>query len=29
VPLAWGVLIAGVLGLEFILVGVAIAKIKI
>jgi UDP-GlcNAc:undecaprenyl-phosphate GlcNAc-1-phosphate transferase len=29
VPPAWGVLIAGVLGLEFILIGVAIAKIKI
>lgn len=29
VPLAWGVLIVGVLGLEFVLIGVAIAKIKI
>lgn len=29
VTLAWGVLIVGVLGLEFILIGLAIAKIKI
>ena len=29
VPLVWGVLIVGVLGLEFVLIGVAIAKIKI
>ncbi len=29
VPLAWGVLIVAVLGLEFILIGLAIAKIRI
>jgi hypothetical protein len=29
VPLAWGVLIVCVVALEFILVGIAIAKIKI
>ena len=29
VPLGWGVLIVGVLAVEFVLVGIAIAKIKI